>query len=410
MKKTVILDGPGTVRGARRDRLHRALDAAIDEKLTSVQIPGHKGNVPNVEYKIPPKPTPSKDEWKTTHGTHIDVNSSGKVKKGPAALKASTKFRKKRWWQAKDADTHTYVGPASTTYCAQCGEARGHANHTKATDRRAKLHAAVDRAFDAKHGGKDTSYGAVKAGLSAKCATCGASNGEHSASNYCPDESQKSGFSKTNKWKPIGKAKNSRDAYHAPCEACGYVVGHHSECPAKPKKTTDSENKSIAPIPKLIPRSKRPMGKDVSASREAVIKKAAGQGHQPATIAKFLGMNADEVRKILGVKGKDKEPSPFERDTDAGAARIVKREAKAGSTVAEIVKKYGFSKSFVEEEYQAKGKGKDAKFTWTCPFCRKLITDNTENSVETTAENHILDKHPGRTQSIKVRSADLQPV
>ena len=73
------------------------------------------------------------------------------------------------------------------------------------------------------------------------------------------------------------------------------------------KQGKDAENKSIAPIPKMIPRSKRP-------------------------------------------KAEDSEKDGWDVDTDKGAAKIVKREARAGLSVTEIVKKYGFSKSFVEEE------------------------------------------------------------
>lgn len=41
--------------------------------------------------------------------------------------------------------------------------------------------------------------------------------------------------------------------------------------------------------------------------------------------------------------------APFDRDTDKGAERIVKRESRAGKTAKQIAKEYGFSLSFVEE-------------------------------------------------------------
>ena len=59
-----------------------------------------------------------------------------------------------------------------------------------------------------------------------------------------------------------------------------------------------------------------------------------------------------------GGTGKANDTSPFDRDTDAGAAKIVKREAAAGLTARQIVAKYGFSLSFVQEEMGG-GKGKD---------------------------------------------------
>jgi len=68
---------------------------------------------------------------------------------------------------------------------------------------------------------------------------------------------------------------------------------------------------NIAPIAKVIPRSKRPKVEDAS---------------------------------------------PFEVDTDAGAAKIVKRESKT-MTSAEIARKYGFSLSFVKEVLSETGKG-----------------------------------------------------
>ncbi len=43
------------------------------------------------------------------------------------------------------------------------------------------------------------------------------------------------------------------------------------------------------------------------------------------------------------------DASPFDRDTDAGAAKMVRREAKAGAKPEVIAKKYGFSLSFVKE-------------------------------------------------------------
>ena len=59
-----------------------------------------------------------------------------------------------------------------------------------------------------------------------------------------------------------------------------------------------------------------------------------------------------------GGTGKANDTSPFDRDTDAGAAKIVKREAAAGLTARQIVAKYGFSLSFVQEEMGG-GKAKD---------------------------------------------------
>lgn len=58
-------------------------------------------------------------------------------------------------------------------------------------------------------------------------------------------------------------------------------------------------------------------------------------------------------------RGKDSSNNPFDRDTDAGSAKIVKREAAAGMSAKEIAKKYGFSLSFVEEEMPKKGSAKD---------------------------------------------------
>lgn len=55
-----------------------------------------------------------------------------------------------------------------------------------------------------------------------------------------------------------------------------------------------------------------------------------------------------------------KDASPFERDTDKGAAAIVKREKAAGMLAHDIAKKYGFSLSFVNETLGSK-KANDVK-------------------------------------------------
>lgn len=56
-------------------------------------------------------------------------------------------------------------------------------------------------------------------------------------------------------------------------------------------------------------------------------------------------------------RGMDVEPvSPFDVDTDAKAAKLVKRESKT-MTSAEIARKYGFSLSFVKEVLGETGKG-----------------------------------------------------
>lgn len=57
-------------------------------------------------------------------------------------------------------------------------------------------------------------------------------------------------------------------------------------------------------------------------------------------------------------KGVAKDTTPFDRDTDAGAAKIVKSEAAAGKSAKEIAAKYGFSLSFVEESMPKQAKDK----------------------------------------------------
>lgn len=44
-----------------------------------------------------------------------------------------------------------------------------------------------------------------------------------------------------------------------------------------------------------------------------------------------------------------KDASPFDRDTDAGAAKIVKRERNSGLSAKQIAAKYGFDIKFVLE-------------------------------------------------------------
>lgn len=71
-----------------------------------------------------------------------------------------------------------------------------------------------------------------------------------------------------------------------------------------------------------------------------------------------LGYEFNDDHGLLKFSTKAKDVSPFDVDTDAGAEKIVRREAKAGESAEKIAKKYGFSPSFVKEVLG--GKAKDA--------------------------------------------------
>jgi hypothetical protein len=168
------------------------------------------------------------------------------------------------------------------------------------------------------------------------------------------------------------------------------------------KKAKDSANKALAPIAKVIPRSKRPKAEDAELTMDQyrLLKKMYQREDSNEKIAKAVGIPVSQVpsaiaaAKKVNTLAKDADPkakrvyetakqdlaeaqrdgsshefvrmltekverlrkeaatdaSPFDIDTDAGAAKIVKREAKTGLSAKQIVKKYGFSLSFVEEE------------------------------------------------------------
>ena len=129
---------------------------------------------------------------------------------------------------------------------------------------------------------------------------------------------------------------------------------------------------NVAPMAKVIPRSKRPaedaasfeaqikavsegaLGKvktaatmkDTLAKYEVIARKALSEG---VPLAKVTAVLKAEKSRLTTAKASDSEKDAWKRDTDAGSAKLVKRELEQGMTPANIVKKYGFSASFVDD-------------------------------------------------------------
>lgn len=126
------------------------------------------------------------------------------------------------------------------------------------------------------------------------------------------------------------------------------------------------------------------------------------------------------ARRVNAAFAKAQDASPFERDTDAGAERIVRREAKARLSADKIAKKYGFSLSFVKEvlgDVKPVGDAfktipKGTKVTW---HYRSAIGHGTVTGVHkmgTTAANttysvHEEDHHPGEPSTVYHSGAAL---
>lgn len=86
---------------------------------------------------------------------------------------------------------------------------------------------------------------------------------------------------------------------------------------------------------------------------------AAGRGTpamEEEVAARKVGASKPRITPQIVPLSKARDTSPFDRDTDKGAERIVKRESKAGKTAKQIAKEYGFSLSFVEEAMGGKAK------------------------------------------------------
>ncbi len=107
----------------------------------------------------------------------------------------------------------------------------------------------------------------------------------------------------------------------------------------------------------------RPVKYSAEAVQKEINKDKRIGGKEAKLIHALLkGRTGDALHRALDAAldpTRAKNASPFDRDTDKGAAKIVKRAAAAGLSAKAIAKKYGFSLSFIEEELSGK-KANDA--------------------------------------------------
>jgi hypothetical protein len=338
----------------RRTKMHKALDAVIDSKRVgdAADLVPTKSNSSYGTWAVRVDNANIKFFFSKKEADKFCVEERAKAKDGfrprttPAPKKGYESFmdtvkrlKESKKAEAKDADTHAYVGPASTTYCAQCGESRGHANHggvAKDASRMPYKSCEIrslpsGRFYVILPGGKtQTGFASEQAAL--KWVDQYEGHAEDAAS-----------FIITATDKPSGQKKQFRVHAATEAEARKKFELHYSNSSVESVKAKDSEGTL-----KFMVSLK---------SGRAVI-----EADTKAEAAK-LGKNqyGDSFVRVLGLmNGTGRDASPFDRDTDAGSARIVKREAAAGKTAKEIVAKYGFSKSFVDEEMPS-GKAKDVE-------------------------------------------------
>jgi hypothetical protein len=334
----------------RHTKMHKALDAVMDGKRVgdAADLVPTKSNSSygtwavrvdnaNIKFFFSKKEADKfcvEERAKATDG--FRPRTTPAPKKGYESFMDTVKrLKESKKAEAKDADTHAYVGPASTTYCAQCGESRGHANHggvAKDASRMPYKSCEIrslpsGRFYVILPGGKtQTGFASEQAAL--KWVDQYEGHAEDAAS-----------FIITATDKPSGQKKQFRVHAATEAEARKKFELHYSNSSVESVKAKDSEGTL-----KFMVSLK---------SGRAVI-----EADTKAEAAK-LGKNqyGDSFVRVLGLmNGTGRDASPFDRDTDAGSARIVKREAAAGKTAKEIVAKYGFSKSFVDEEMPSKAK------------------------------------------------------
>jgi hypothetical protein len=128
----------------RHTKMHKALDAVMDGKRVgdAADLVPTKSNSSYGTWAVRVDNANIKFFFSKKEADKFCVEERAKAKDGfrprttPAPKKGYESFmdtvkrlKESKKAEAKDADTHAYVGPASTTYCAQCGESRGHANH-----------------------------------------------------------------------------------------------------------------------------------------------------------------------------------------------------------------------------------------------------------------------------------------
>lgn len=126
------------------------------------------------------------------------------------------------------------------------------------------------------------------------------------------------------------------------------------------------------------------------------------------------GKEAKAIHALL--KGRARDASPFDVDTDTGAERVVRREAKAGLSAQQIAKKYGFSLSFVKEVLDEVKPVGDAKFTGSYEAWMKAV--KAKGADRFTSSGNVQSAYKGRILigvwdaygSASIAKDDVQPV
>ncbi len=131
------------------------------------------------------------------------------------------------------------------------------------------------------------------------------------------------------------------------------MTGKGGEMTFAPKRGKDDK----ADMGLLRAQDVEPVGEQDGSKRYPVAKSPANEWVMPRATKRPSGQAMDRgvnVAPIVKTIPRSKRPAadkenPFEIDTDKGAERIVRREAKSGLAPVAIAKKYGFSLSFVKE-------------------------------------------------------------